>query len=234
MRFKLMIGAAALLGLMATVSHTAAETSKDQAATKAALQAFNDYIGQWKGDGETKTGKAEFWKETMDWGWKFNKDEVSGLKITFKESKNFTDGELKFLPDKKKYELTITGADSKKQVYEGEIKRKMLVLTRTDATTMDKYTLAMSTTNEGALFNLEGTVQTGGRGVDKKLFVVRGKKEGASITGGKKNECVVSGGVGTQQVSFNGKTYYVCCSGCAEAFKENPKKFVDEFEKKKK
>src|SRR5436305_8753356 len=152
MRFKMMFGALALLGLITSVSRTA-ETSKDQETAKAALQAFNDYIGHWKGDGETKTGKSEFWKESMDWGWKFNKDGSVGLKITFKDSKNFTEGELKFLTDKKKYELTLTGTDKKTQVYEGEIKRKVLTLSRVDPATMDKYTLNMSTTNEGVLFN---------------------------------------------------------------------------------
>src|SRR5436305_9986854 len=119
MRFKMMFGALALLGLITSVSRTA-ETSKDQETAKAALQAFNDYIGPWKSDGETKAGKSEFWKESMDWGWKFNKDGgAPALKITFKDSKNYTEGELKFNTDKKKYELTLTGTDGKKQVYEG-------------------------------------------------------------------------------------------------------------------
>ena len=62
-----------------------------------------------------------------------------------------------------------------------------------------------------------------------------GTKEGESFSGGgKKPECVVTGGLGTMQVSYNGKTYYVCCSGCADEFKARPKKYVDEFEKKMK
>ena len=35
-------------------------------------------------------------------------------------------------------------------------------------------------------------------------------------------------------VSFGGKTYYVCCTGCRDAFNEDPEKFVKAFEKKKK
>jgi YHS domain-containing protein len=44
----------------------------------------------------------------------------------------------------------------------------------------------------------------------------------------------VTGGLGTSTVSFGGKTYYVCCSGCRDEFNANPKKYVDEFEKNKK
>ena len=233
MRVQMVCGLVALFGLTASVSRTA-ESPKDMEANKAALQAFNDYIGSWKGDGETKTGKSEFWKESMEWGWKFNKDGSANLKIDFKDSKNFSKGELKFLPSTKKYQMTLTGTDKKDYIYEGEIKRKVLVLSRVEATSMDKYSLSMSTTNEGALFNMEYTVQTGGKGVDKKIFLVRGKKEGVSIAGGKKNECCVTGGAGTSAVMYNGKTYYVCCSGCRDAFNENPKKIVEEFEKKKK
>ena len=37
-----------------------------------------------------------------------------------------------------------------------------------------------------------------------------------------------------QDVSFQGKTYYVCCSGCRDAFNEEPEKYIAEFEAKKK
>jgi YHS domain-containing protein len=31
-----------------------------------------------------------------------------------------------------------------------------------------------------------------------------------------------------------GVTYYVCCSGCRDAFNENPAKIIADFNKKKK
>jgi YHS domain-containing protein len=36
------------------------------------------------------------------------------------------------------------------------------------------------------------------------------------------------------QVSYMGTTYYVCCSGCRDAFNENPAKVIAEYQKKKK
>ncbi|MCE9534161.1 MAG: hypothetical protein K8T89_24040 [Planctomycetes bacterium] len=233
MRFMLMASIFGLMALVASDSRTAEVTPKEKAAVMTALQSFNDYIGAWNGDGESKMGKNEFWKEGMNWGWKFNKDGSTSLQVEFKDSKAFGKGVLVYLPDTKKYKLTILGADKKELLFEGEIKRKVLSLSRVDPTSMDKYTINMSTTNEGALFNMEYTVQTGGKGIDKKIFVVSAKKEGASISGGKKNECIVSGGVGTMAVSFEGKWYYVCCGGCRDAFTESPKKFVDEYLKTK-
>jgi YHS domain-containing protein len=53
-------------------------------------------------------------------------------------------------------------------------------------------------------------------------------------------ECVVTGGAGTIQVSHNGKTYWVCCTGCRDLFNDNPEQVLAEYwarkeeEKKKK
>ena len=31
-------------------------------------------------------------------------------------------------------------------------------------------------------------------------------------------------------VAYQGKTYYVCCSGCRDAFRDDPEKYIKEFE----
>jgi hypothetical protein len=212
---------------------TPAESAKDQEASKAALQQLHEFIGQWKGEGQTKSGKSEEWKEGMNWGWRFKGGEA-WMMVEFENDKTLGKGDLKFIPDKKIFRLTATDAKKNEVVFEGVFKGKQLVLSRVDDETKDKYIITMSTNNDGARFIYKYEYQAKGKGLEKPLFMVTHKKEGASLTGGKKNECVVSGGLGTTPVTYNGKTYYVCCSGCAEAFRENPKKFVDEFEKKKK
>ena len=35
-------------------------------------------------------------------------------------------------------------------------------------------------------------------------------------------------------VEHMGKTYYVCCGGCRDEFRENPEKYIKEFEAKQK
>jgi hypothetical protein len=46
--------------------------------------------------------------------------------------------------------------------------------------------------------------------------------------------CIISGGLGTMAVSFQGKTYWVCCTGCRAAFEEEPARWIAEFEAKQK
>lgn len=47
-------------------------------------------------------------------------------------------------------------------------------------------------------------------------------------------ECVVSGGLGTMQVTFNGKSFWVCCTGCQAAFDDEPARWIAEYEAKQK
>ena len=44
--------------------------------------------------------------------------------------------------------------------------------------------------------------------------------------------CVISGGLGTISVSYNGKSYWVCCTGCKAAFDDEPARWIAEFEAK--
>lgn len=46
--------------------------------------------------------------------------------------------------------------------------------------------------------------------------------------------CIISGGLGTISVSYQGKTYWVCCTGCRAAFEEEPARWIAEFEAKQK
>jgi YHS domain-containing protein len=46
-------------------------------------------------------------------------------------------------------------------------------------------------------------------------------------------ECILTGGLGTIEVTHNGKTYYVCCTGCRDYFNANPEQTIAEYTAKK-
>jgi hypothetical protein len=78
-------------------------------------------------------------------------------------------------------------------------------------------------------------VRQAGKTFFSKQYTVGATREGVAFAGGdNKPECVVSGGLGTLAVVYMGKTYYVCCSGCRDEFRENPEKYIKEQEAKKK
>ena len=133
--------------------------------------------------------------------------------------------------------MTLVDKAGKKTVYEGEIKKKILTLERTDPDSNDTTQVRMSCISDGDRLIYSTWLKPDGRTQYAKQFEVGYTRDGVTFgieAGGKKPVCVVTGGLGTMAVSFGGATYYVCCSGCRDAFNENPAKVVAEFLKNKK
>jgi YHS domain-containing protein len=205
---------------------------EDQAKAKKALQDVQDFIGEWNLEGTQKVGaKTEAWKEKVNWGWKF-KDGDAWLTVNFAEGKGkyFKDGELKYDVEGKKYVLTLNpaGKDEAKQVFEGTYAKGALTATRKDAKSGDVYRVKMNTLADGVRFAMKYEKQEGGKGLFADVYAMSGNKEGQGLAAGgaKKPECIVSGGAASIAVNYNGKTYYVCCSGCRDEFNADPKKYA--------
>jgi hypothetical protein len=209
----------------------------DKAAAKEALQALQEFIGEWKANGGPD--KARFdprdptWQEALRWAWRFKGDDA-WLTLEVKGGKVLKSAEVRYLPARKKYQLTALDPEGKKRVFEGELKDDVLKLERTDPDTREVQQITMTTAAEGVRFIYRVGHKPAGSTLLRKDFLVAATKEGESLAAkDKKTECVVSGGLGTMPVSYKGETYYVCCSGCRDAFNENPEKYIAEFKAKK-
>jgi hypothetical protein len=204
---------------------------------KEALQAFNDLIGSWRGTGEPSQGTREekqrgFWTEAIAWEWQFKGDDVF-LKAAFDKSKYFTLGELRYQPDAGKYRLTLRTVGKETLTFDGAFENKKLVLERTDEKTNETQRLTFNLLHDNRhLYRYE--VKAAGKSSFTPVYQVGATKEGVAFAGPDgKPECVVSGGLGTMPVSYKGKTYYVCCSGCRDAFKDDPERWIKEYEARK-
>jgi hypothetical protein len=210
----------------------------DEAPTaKKALQEFNEFIGSWKGSGDKEkapSNSKSFWNETVSWGWRFKKDDVY-LKLGIKKGKLFKGGELRYLTDKKKYQFTAIDLKDNKLVFEGELKKGKLIVERTDKDKNESQQLTMNVAGDGVRFNYWYKTKPASKKLYNTGYLIACNKEGENL-GGKKEgkECPVSGGLGTIAVTYKGETFYVCCTGCRDAFNENPEKYVKEFKAKKK
>ena len=49
---------------------------------------------------------------------------------------------------------------------------------------------------------------------------------GATSSSSEPAKCIVTGGAATTTVSYQGRTFPVCCSGCRDEFNENPEKYI--------
>jgi YHS domain-containing protein len=197
--------AAVLAGVFGLLAAAAGQPA-DKAKAKKALQEVQDFIGAWNLEGTQKVGaRTDAWKENVNWSWKFKGDDARVV-VEF---------------DKGKY------WKAEADVYEGDYAKGALRLERKDPKTGDVYRLTMNTAAEGVRFVLRFEKQDGGKGLFASVYQMAGSKEGESLAGvAKKPECVVTGGAASIKVSYMGKDYFVCCSGCRDAFNESPEKFV--------
>ena len=217
-----------------------AETAK---SAKDALQPFNVLIGSWRGagapEGVTQAERtAGAWSERAEWGWQF-KDKDAWLAVNFDKGKHFTRGELRFTPEKDqpRFTLTLTAPDKSTATFVGKLtdKDKVLTLTRTDGPAGEEQRVVFNLLHHNRhLYRFE-TRPAGTTVAFEKKWQVGATKEGVPFADVPKGpECIVSGGLGTMKVTYKGKEYYVCCSGCREEFKDNPEKYIKEYEEKAK
>ncbi len=230
------IGLAALVSIALAGVAPAADAPMKRSAREA-LKPFNDLIGSWRCTG-TPEGTREqkqkgFWTETAAWSWQF-KGGDAWLIATIEKGKHFTGGQLRYLADKDAYQLTLTTPEKEHLDFIGKLDEGRLTLARDDDSSKETQQLVISLLHANR-FVYTYSVRPKGKALFTKLYQVGCTKEGVEFASGDgKPECIVSGGLGTRTVTYRGQTYYVCCSGCADAFKEDPEKYIKEYEQKKK
>ncbi len=207
---------------------------KNKDVVREALQEFNEFIGEWKGSGTVPDDKLLIWGEKGDWSWRF-KGKDCWLELKVPDGRKIKSGELRYLPDDEVYQFTVVDKDGKKTVYKGTMKGTRLTLDHVDPVTKEGQRLELYAAGGGGRFIYDYKVKPANLTLYyPKLQVAFTRKGEEFDPNAKKQECVVTGGLGTIAVTYNNNTYYVCCSGCRDAFNENPAKIIAEYEKRKK
>jgi YHS domain len=234
MRRRSFVLAAFVIALMLPTALLA--TGQSQRTPKEALQAFNDLIGTWRGTATPAGTKEEqqrnFWIESITWQWQF-KDKDAWLAVAFDKSKHFSNGTLRYVPDKDHFVLTLKTLGNQDQSFIGQLSDKKLTLDGAPDAKGEVKRLVLTLLHDNRyLYRVDKKAPE--RATFTNVFNVGATKEGVPFAAGSgKPECIVSGGLGTRPVEYMGKTYYVCCSGCASEFMADPAKYVREFEDKK-
>jgi hypothetical protein len=204
---------------------------------KEALKAFNQLIGSWRGTGSPEGTREEkqrgFWVESMTWEWQFKGNDV-WLQVAVDKGKYLLHGELRYLPDKDLFQFNVTTPGKETVAFTGPFKDHALTLEHVDEQKMETQRLVITLLhNNRFLYRYE--FKNKDRPLFTRLYQVGVTKEGEPFAGpaNSQPECIVSGGLGTIKVEYKGQTYYVCCSGCRSAFKDNPVFFIKDYEAKK-
>ena len=231
------VGLLAALGVVAAAAAAVrAADDKDKVAPgrcadQEALKAYAPLVGSWRGVGQVERYRARgAWMESADWAWKLTSDSA-GLEITVKKGRYLKAGVLRPCKAPSTFVFEATLADGTSRTFAGAAAgdRKPLVLTA-DAKALAGGVRRVSITplhDTRLLVRLEA--EDPERHTFSRLGEVGYTREGVTFAAGESYPlCIVTEGRGTIQVSYKGKTYWVCCSGCRDLFNDNPEAVLAE------
>jgi YHS domain-containing protein len=198
------------------------------AAKKAALAPFNSRIGKWNGVGQPRRGSTQgAWQEKAEWIWDFANHDVA-VRIDVSEGKVAKTLRLNFDPAAKQYVGTLTRAEGAEETYRGKFQSAdQLVLTAQDGDEVRQITITLLNEKRTLiLFEKRLATASSFNRVAEVGYTRDGARLANSATSGP--ECIVTGGTGTMEVKYKGQTYYVCCTGCKQAFEDDPEGIIKE------
>lgn len=225
MEYKMGIRHGWVLAPLVCFLFLAADTPDRLTTDKEALSDLQIYVGSWRGAGQVRRGSNEgSWVEQCDWMWKFSEKSAS-LDFTSPKSKYFLSGSLRPAKKKGDYQLTchlVGGKD--KLTYTGRLdKTEKLILNADKIVTGLPSRVSIRLVARGNRLIVLYEKKSASSDRYQRLAEVGYTRKGSNFGKGTVFvECVVTGGKGTIPVSHKGKTYYVCCSGCRDAFNDDP------------
>jgi YHS domain-containing protein len=209
---------------------TAAQLPAD---AKEALASFHDLIGEWRGVGMPRRGsQVGAWIESAEWVWDFQ-EKAPVLRYDVKKGQLLVSARLTWNPEQKHFHLKASLPNDTTREYTGQLdETKKLVLEAPADVKGTSHRITVTQLNEKRTLILHE--ERTGQGLYRRVAEVGYTRAGTSLAveGAGELECVVTGGKGTMAVSYQGKTYYVCCSGCKQAFDDDPAGIIAAYDKK--
>lgn len=199
-----------------------------------ALKPYAGFVGAWRGTGLVQRGNTKgAWTERGSWAWKLTKDSAA-LELTVEKGKYLKSAILRPGDTSGAFTLDAILADGSKRSFSGTAgERAKLVL----ATSDEDKAGGLSRITVTPLHDTRFLTLLESRDAESNQFARLGEvgytREGVAFAAGDSYPaCIVTEGRGTIVVSYKGKTYYVCCSGCKELFDEDPRAVLAEYERK--
>jgi YHS domain-containing protein len=224
------VGLLAALGVVVAAAVTVrAVDDKDKVAPsrradQEALKAYAPLVGSWRGVGQVQRGRVRgSWTESADWAWKLTSDSA-GLEMTVKKGKYLKAGVLRAGKAPGTFVFEATLADGTSRTFAGAAgDRNRLALTAgAKAPAGGVRRVSITPLHDTRLLVLLEAEDPESH-TFSRLGEVGYSREGVAFAAGDSYPlCVVTEGRGTIQVRYKGKTYWVCCTGCRDLFKDDP------------
>ena len=231
-------------------SHSHADASPQATTVLKAVQPLQVMLGTWQG----KTFRSRV-VDNAEWIWDFKSDKDQPALVMSTDNKNplLSAARLTFLSKEQKYQLSITDNQGNKRVLQGKFivpvadvpgddkklqRTYKLEFTQTAPAESDEMWQIVFNQQENNRYLVEFSRKRG-QADFHKFETIASQRKGTSFASidpddyGEKT-CIITEGLGTMTVSFEGKSYWVCCSGCKAAFEDDPKTWIAKLEERKK
>lgn len=204
-----------------------------QSEIPAPFAPFEQLIGAWKGVGIPSANRLKGWPERHSWAWAFRDGQPVGLTVELEGSKLLSKGRLEFDGETKQYRLEGVDPSGKAVGFRGSLGKDKAVLTLDRLEPLpdgasQKLTLRLNSNK--IRYTLWDDRKAEGaprftRVVDSQMGK-EGESFAAGSTAGNAPKCIITGGAATLTVTYQGKSFPVCCTGCRDEFEADPEKYA--------
>ena len=223
--------------LLALASEAESTQADRTSADKAALAPLQVYVGSWRGVGQPRRGSNQgAWTEQAQWAWKFDAGRAA-LVFEAADAKYFSSGKLLPGNDQGSFELVLSRRDAEGGVrFLGRLENNGPLVLRAEGDVRSgepaRITIRTVAGDDRMLMLYEKRLPGDDRFA--RLAEVGYTRRGASFAKGSgEPECIVTGGLGTIEVTYQGKKYYVCCTGCRDLFNDDPEGVLADYRERK-
>ncbi len=214
------------------------------------LQPLQVLLGKWRG---TTRREFENFKavDIHEWVWDLrSKPEQPALTIQSDKSPYIRSGRITWDTEQNKFALTVSDQSGETRQFTGDFTEPVHEIVGSDDKLHKVFRLEFNQNpgeDQSELWQLAFTQQENNRyllEVGKRRAkadfarydTVSTQREGTSFavsdTGYADKTCIISEGLGTMEVTYKGRSYWVCCSGCKAAFEEDPETWIARAAKK--
>ncbi len=208
------------------------------------LQPLQILLGQWRG---TTRREFENFKavDNHEWVWDLRTNPSQpALVIRSDKSPYLRAGRLTWDTQQSRFVLSATDGEGKERRLTGDFSEAPHEVTGSDDKQHRVFRLELNEERagqEGEQWQLAFAQQENNRyllelgkrrgmATFSRYDTVSTQREGTSFalsdTGYAERTCIISEGLGTTELTWKGRSYWVCCSGCKAAFEEDPERWI--------
>lgn len=212
------------------------------------LQPLQVLLGKWTGNARKAAQLHE-----QAWVWDFqSRPEQPALVLSADQSNYIRSGRLTYLPAENEFEFVMSTPEGETRTLRGTFSQPVEDVAGDDKKLQRTYKLELQEPTaeanaeqwQVAFHQLENNRylveldRRRGMGPFQRVDTIHSQREGTSFalsdTDYGDRTCIISQGLGTISVSYKGRSFWVCCTGCQAAFNDDPEKWIAKWETRQK